>query len=308
MTANSSAISAAASVAACPVSPSCDPSLPHPLRWDDLAPRLPARREWVMEGWIPAAQTTLLSGRGGEGKTAIAQHIATCVALGRPYIDAILTPGPVLMWAGEDDAAELWRRQIPICSWLDSTISDLTSRLYLYSWADHDMSLATPAFGVLQPTRLMTLLREQVGDLKPRLVILDNVSRIFGGQEQDRHQVMSFCAWLRAACSPAALLLLGHTAKPTESEYSGSTAWENAVRARLLFGSKAPADMQPDEDDDPGAARYLSRRKLNAPGGRVTHLLEWQDDVLVPIERVTAGAPSKAGRKTKPVETRRALI
>lgn len=261
-----------------------------------------------MEGWIPAAQTTLLSGRGGEGKTAIAQHIATCCALGRRYVDAVLTPGSVLMWAGEDDEAELWRRQVPICDWLGSSITDLTSRLYLYSWVDHDMSLAAPAFGVLQPTPLMTLLREQVGDLKPRLVILDNVSRIFGGQEQDRHHVMSFCAWLRAACAPAALLLLGHTAKPTESEYSGSTAWENAARARLFFSSRLPGSVADDDVEGDDSVRYLSRRKLNAPGGRLTHRLEWQDDVLVPTERVVAEGPSKAARRNKTVGSRYALL
>ena len=308
MTTNTPTISAAAPPVTSPGYTCHDPALPHPLRWDSLALHIPPRREWIMDGWIPAGQTTLLSGRGGEGKTAVAQHIATCVALGRSYIDAILTPGPVLMWAGEDDETELWRRQLPICDWLDSGIADLTSRLYLYSFADHDMSLAAPACGLLQQTPLMRTLREQVGDLAPRLVILDNVSRIFGGAEQDRHQVMSFCAWLRAACSPAALLLLGHTAKPAESEYSGSTAWENAVRARLLFGSRPPESASDDARNEDESIRYLSRRKFNSPGGRLTHRLEWKDDVLVPTERVVTEAPSRIGRKSRKLETRRALI
>lgn len=308
MTTRNSAIPAASSALVAHNAASSEEHLPHPLQWDELALRLPPRREWIIEGWIPAGQTTLLSGRGGVGKTAVAQHIATCVALGRSYIDTVLTPGPVLMWAGEDDETELWRRQLPICDWLDSSVLDLTSRLYLHSYADDDMSLAAPVFGVMQPTPLMRRLREQVGDLRPRLVVLDNVSRIFGGAEQDRHQVMTFCAWLRAACSPAALLLLGHTAKPTESEYSGSTAWENAARARLLFGSRPPGATTDDGESEDESVRYLSRRKLNAPGGRLTHRLEWQDDVLMPAERVVTAGPKIAGRKSRRPETRRALL
>ena len=297
---------AAASPAAC-LYQSYDANPPHSIPWEKLALRVPPRREWIIDGWIPAGQTTLLSGRGGEGKTAIAQHIATCVALGRSYVGAV-TSGPVLMWAGEDDETELWRRQLPICDWLDSNIAELGSKLYLYSFTDHDMSLAAPGFGLLQPTPLMRTLREQVDDLRPRLVILDNISRIFGGAEQDRHQVMSFCAWLRAACSPAALLLLGHTAKPTESEYSGSTAWENAVRARLLFSSR-PLGSAPDEHgNEDESVRYLSRRKLNSPGGRLTHRLEWRDDVLVPTDRLMTEGPSNIGRRGRKLETRRALI
>jgi len=271
---------------------------PAPLRWDELALRTPPSREWIMDGWIPAGQTTLLSGRGGEGKTAVAQHIATCVALGRSYIDAILTAGPVLMWAGEDDEAELWRRQAAICAWLRVGLTELTERLFLYSFVDHDMSLCATAYGTLQPTPLMRHLAGQVRDLKPRLVILDNTSRIFGGQEQDRNHVMTFCAWLRAACSPAALLLLGHTAKPSESEYSGSTAWENAVRARLLFSSRPP-DAESGSGGEDESVRYISRRKLNAPGGRLTHRLTWQNDALVPAARAGLTPRSAAGREAR---------
>jgi len=279
------------------------PAMPRLMRWDELALRLPPQRDWVVNGWIPSGQTTLLSGRGGEGKTALAQHLATCVALGHSYIDAIAQSGRVLMWAGEDDAAELWRREAAICAWLRVGLTELTERLFLYSWSDHDMSLAAQMYGSLQPTKLMKELREQVKDVKPRLVILDNISRIFAGAEQDRNQVMTFCAWLRAACSPAALLLLGHTAKPTDSEYSGSTAWENAVRARLLFSSRPPDSAEADKEGE-SSARYISRRKLNAPGGRLTHRLEWQNDALVPVGREEKSSTRSVGRR----EARYALI
>lgn len=290
------------------ISDSAGVSAPQPLQWDDLALRLPPRRDWVMDGWIPAGQTTLLSGRGGKGKTAVAQHIATCVAFAHTYIDSIPVPGPVLMWAGEDDETELWRRQLPICDWLGIRVLDLTGKLHMYSFADNDMSLAETAFGTLRPTPLMRRLKDQVDDIKPRLVILDNVSRIFGGAEQDRHHVMTFCAWLRAACAPAAILLLGHTAKPTDSEYSGSTAWENAARSRLLFDTQLPGSPPVDDEGIDSSVRYLSRRKLNSPGGRLTQRLQWQDDVLVPVEIVKSEALTRRFQKGTLLETHRALI
>ena len=72
------------------------------------------------------------------------------------------------------------------------------------------------------------------------LVILDNVAQIFAGQENDRSEVTSFCNLLTAIAGDfnCAVLLLGHTAKMDGSKYSGSTAWDNAVRSRLFLERK----------------------------------------------------------------------
>jgi hypothetical protein len=232
------------------------------LNWAELQGKEPPAREWIVPHWIPAAHVTLLAGRAGIGKTLLAQHIGTALAHGVRYIES-LTARRVLMWAGEDDTAELWRRQIHISSYLAHPLSALTDRFFLHSYGGADLTLAAPVFGRLETTPLLGQLREQVHDYRAELVILDNLARIFGGSENDRHQVTTFIAWVQGACAPAALLLLGHPAKSASSEFSGSSAWEGAVRARLYLSDRPP-DAKIDEDAPVEERfRFLSRRKAN---------------------------------------------
>jgi hypothetical protein len=224
---------------------------------------------------------TLLAGRGGIGKTLLAQHIATALALGHDYIEP-LESRRVLMWAGEDDEAELWRRQVQISSWMGKPLPALTERFFLHSYAGSDITLMAPVFGALTPTPMLTELCEQVSDYRAEVVILDNVARLFGGSENDRHAVTTFCALVQGACAPAAVILLGHPAKAAGSEYSGSTAWEGAVRARLYLSDRPP-DQEAEEDapiDD--SVRYLSRRKANYSALDIRRFTMADGGVLIP--------------------------
>jgi hypothetical protein len=251
------------------------------LNWEDLEGRESPAREWIVPHWIPAGHTTLLAGRGGIGKTLLAQHIGTALALAHEFMEPV-QQRRVLMWAGEDDEAELWRRQIRISSHMRQPLSALSERFFLHSYAGADITLAAPVFGQLQPTPLMGELRTQVQDYRAELVIVDNAARVYGGNENDRHSATTFLAWLQAACAPAAILLLSHPAKAEGSEYSGSTAWEGAVRARLFLSDRSPDAKDDDEDaqvDD--RVRYLSRRKANYSALDIRRF-NLDDGVLIP--------------------------
>jgi len=250
-----------------------------PIDWESLEGREPPARQWIVRHWIPTAHTTLVSGRAGIGKTLLAQHIGAAVALGAPYLEP-LESRRVLMWAGEDDETELWRRQVQISSWMGRPLGALAERFFLHSYAASDITLAAPVFGALQPTALLAELRAQVSDYAAGLVIIDNVARVYGGSENDRHAVTTFLAWLASACAPAAVLLLGHPAKAMGSEYSGSTAWEGAVRARLYLSDR-PADQESDDDAPDPRVRYLARRKANYSALDVRKLA-LIDGVLIP--------------------------
>lgn len=231
------------------------------LVWSSLKGKEPPQREWIIPHWIPAAHVTLLSGRGGVGKSLLAQHIGAALAVGADFLEP-LTPKRVLMWAAEDDMPELWRRQIGINSHFDTDFEKLEA-FCLRSCVGCDVTLASPVFNALTPTPALTVLREECNDLKAELVILDNIARLFGGNENDRHQVTTFIAWVQAACTPAAVLLLGHPARAVGSEFSGSSAWEGAARARLYFSDRQPDQEVTDEFDVDPTVRYLSRRKAN---------------------------------------------
>jgi RecA-family ATPase len=263
------------------------PLLPrHPLNWKDLESRAPEPRAWAVEDWLPMGNAALLAGRGGIGKTLLAQTIGTCLALRLNYFAETPQSRRVLMWAGEDEHDELWRRQLAICEWAGVGIKDLSDKLIVHSYHGQDLTLAGLAFGQLTRTSLMQELQEQVEDYRADYVFLDSLARIFGGSENDRHQVTTFVSWLATACAKAGVCILGHPGKAQGAEYSGSTAWEGSVRARLYLGERLPdAKHGADDADEPDdTIRYLARRKANYSAKDFVRL-EYCRGVLVPCQR-----------------------
>src|ERR1700676_727448 len=105
-----------------------------PLDWPRLEGQDVPAREWALSHWLPRHHASLLAGRGGIGQTLTAQHLGTAMALGAAWVDAIAKPLRVLLWAGEDDANELWRRQIAICGHFKVGLSALSEKFYVQSY------------------------------------------------------------------------------------------------------------------------------------------------------------------------------
>jgi hypothetical protein len=58
--------------------------------------------------------------------------------------------------------------------------------------------------------------------------------------ENDRHSVTAFLNALAGALKGRAILLLAHPSRGLNSEFSGSSAWENVARTRLYLGASLP--------------------------------------------------------------------
>jgi hypothetical protein len=258
------------------------PALILPIDWRDVGHNPPPPRVWAIEGWLGVGHMTMLAGRGGVGKTLVMQQIASCLALGRDFLAPVSEPRTVLVWCAEDDADELKRRQIAIAEWLGVPIGQFHDRLIVLPLAGHECSLAELDGGRLTLTKHAKLLVEQVRDYRATTFMLDNIAHLYGGDENNRHQVTQFANLLTGICIQAqtAGILAGHPAKSSESEFSGSTAWENAVRGRLYL-SRTPPDTDEKDADPAGLTRYLSKRKANY-SALDCRRLSYADHVLKP--------------------------
>jgi RecA-family ATPase len=119
--------------------------------------------------------------------------------------------------------------------------------------------------GKVQPTPLFERLLEAAGDIRPKHIGIDATADTFAGNEIDRSQVRQFVGLMRklAIAAGGSVVLLAHpslTGISSGTGLSGSTAWHNSVRARMLL--KSPSR---DSNDDQSASdlRELSFLKNN---------------------------------------------
>lgn len=232
-----------------------------PLDFPSLARQQPPPRKWVVRDWIPKGHVTLLSGRGGVGKSLLAQQLGTAVAAAKDWIGDLPTAGPVIGLFCEDDHDELWRRQVDICQAFDVALEGVGQWLTYDARAGKRNCLTYPdaKAGVVEAP-LMQAIRQQL-DKTPgvQLLILDNVSQMFGGGdggENEKSKVVVFVNMLTriALDYDIGVLLLAHPAKADASEFSGSVAWDTAVRSRLFLSR---------ESDEPNSRVILRRPKAN---------------------------------------------
>jgi hypothetical protein len=222
--------------------------------------------------------------------------MAACLVLARHFIDDIPNALRVLMWCCEDDRDELWRRMVAIALWLGVKLEDFSDRLIIVPRRGLENTLYTTEFGRPMFTPAFEQLRQEANDYDAHVVIADNAAQLYGADENNRHQVTHFMnAWTGAlACRTP--ILLAHPAKIQGSEFSGSTAWENAVRTRLYLGHRLPD--QPQDEDQADTVRYLARRKSNY-SARDWRRLEYRDGVLVPEPLEAAGGLIDTIRRQK---------
>ncbi|WP_267351310.1 AAA family ATPase [Sphingomonas sp. GM_Shp_2] len=237
-------------------------------------------RQWALQDWIPARQATYLTGAGSAGKSLLAQQLATCIAIGRPFLGIDTRQSVAIYVTCEDDADELHRRQAAICQALGIDLRDLSGKLHLVSLAgaiSNELATFDPQ-GRMGTTKAWETLHATVLHTGAGFIALDNVAHMFAGNENIRNQVAAFCGLLNrlAVDGDASVLFIGHPNKAGDA-YSGSTAWENQVRSRIFL------DRPHDEDGevmDPDA-RQISRAKANYARNGETVPFRWHQWAFV---------------------------
>lgn len=268
------------------------------LDWRELAKREPPARVWALAWWIAFRVPTLLVGAGGAGKTLLLLQIGACLALAHRFIDEIPQALRVLLWCCEDDHDELWRRMSTIARWLGVDLEAFADRFIIVPRLGMDNTLFTSEFGRPIFTAAFEDLRAQAADHGAQVILLDNSAQLYGGDENSRHDVTTFLNGLMGAHRERAVILAAHPSRQSGSEFSGSSAWENAVRTRLYLGRTLPDQQRNEDEDSDDAVRYLSRRKSNY-SPRDWRRVTFKDGVLVPDEIEAGGGLMNSLRKQK---------
>ncbi len=220
------------------------------LNCADVVPE-PVR--WLWLGWLAAGKLHILAGAPGTGKTTIALALAATLSAGGRWPDGTAaTAGEVLVWSGEDDAADT------LAPRLIATKAD-TSRIH-FSGAMRDGSQRRP----FDPATDMQALRLQMASLgKVCLLIVDPVVSAVAADSHKNTEV-------RRALQPlvdigaefgCAVLGISHFSKGT----AGRDPVER-VTGSIAFGAVArvvlAAARLPDEGERKGG-RLLARAKSN---------------------------------------------
>lgn len=206
-------------------------------------PALPP--EFVWEGYLPRGNTALLGAHGGTGKSTIALMLAVCTALGRPLFGVATEQSKVLFVSLEDGTSVVRHRLASICRAWSIDPEQLRARLLVVDGTEHPELFAAETRGAGELTQTYAELHALVKAEGFGLVVVDNASDAFGGDEIQRRQVRAFMRALAevARLTNCAVMLLAHVDKNTSRNkkaeggegYSGSTAWHNSARSRLFL-------------------------------------------------------------------------
>lgn len=261
-----------------------------------LAGLMVPQRQWLVPDWVPQCRATALYGAGGEGKTLLAQQLATACAIGALWLGLPCVRCNSLLLFCEDDCDEMHRRQDDINTHYGCTFDDLGAMRWLPRLGD-DNALMSFDTGRPRPTALFDELIETAKEHEARLVIGDTLADVFAGNENDRAQARAFAQQalgLLAREIQGAVIALAHPSRSgmnSGSGESGSTAWIGTFRSQLYLSTPRPDDESEPSDPD---LRTLTRRKSNHARRGDEIELRWQNGVLVPtgivgiVDRVAA--------------------
>jgi RecA-family ATPase len=222
---------------------------------------------------------TLIGGDGGIGKSLIALQLAVSSAADLPWFGLDVRQGGALYVSCEDPIGEVHFRLEQIqAQHPDANLS----QLHIIDLAGKNAILAAPSTKGMQPTKLFEGIEEFIERQQIRLLVLDSTADVFGGNEIDRAQTRGFIQTLRglAIRRDCAVILLAHPsvdAMKTGRGYSGNTAWNNSVRARLYFIRATSSDgSEPDPD-----LRILEIAKNNRGKTGQKIFMRWHDGCFV---------------------------
>jgi AAA domain len=204
----------------------------------------PPPREWAWDGWMPHARAVYFTGDGGIGKSLLMQQLGTAYGLGHALFGYGTRGGPLIGIWGEDDKEEIWRRQKAINARLGCTMMDLVKADICWIPTARDITMFK-ADGTDSGFKVMLEFErfvETMARRKPGLAIVDGLTLVYEGGEGSRALITRVMRCFDAVAREygCTIVLIGHNNKG--GSFSGSSAFENAVRARMSLSRVEAAD------------------------------------------------------------------
>jgi hypothetical protein len=215
-----------------------------PVDLNGLMERPAALPRFAIGGLVPRRHVTLLSAHGGMGKSCLGLVWCAHVACGHTWAGlTVRGPGKAVFVSLEDEADLVLDRLRRIVNEyrLDTGMVTRNVRVFDGTAGDAALVMDTGSGHRLIPTDSMAEL-EAAAD-GATLIVVDNASDGYDGEENNRRQVRTFVRHLAqlARQHDTGMLLLAHVDKDSAkygsngNSYSGSTAWHNSARSRLAL-------------------------------------------------------------------------
>lgn len=263
--------------------------VPDALNWIDMSnwdnERVPERK-WAIRDCVPLHQAGLLSGEGGTGKSILELTKNVAHVTGKEWLGLLPEPGPTIYVGAEDSKDEIHIRLAAIAKHYGASFKELVDGgLHILCLLGEDATLAAAngKGGTVETTNLYRQLYEAAGDIKPKNISIDTLSRAFAGDEINRVQVYAFASYMQkiAKVADGSVTILSHPSlagMASGSGISGSTAWHGAFRFRQYFtGVKPEAGEQPDGD-----LRQLEFKKNQYGPRGETIVVRYQNGLFLP--------------------------
>lgn len=238
---------------------------------------------WLWQDWLARGKLHLLAGAPGQGKTTIALAMASTVSSGGRWPDGKrCTPSDVVIWSGEDDAADTL---VPRLMGMGANLD----RIHFVQGARVNGEVVP-----FDPARDMPYLEaavKAIGDIG--LLIVDPIVSAIAGDSHKNSEVrrgmqplVDLASTLKAAVVGITHLSKGTMGRDPTERVTGSIAFTAVVRVVLLA-----AKVKGDDGED---KRILVRSKSNIgpdTGGFEYHVEQTEAQPGVPTSIVTWGAP-----------------
>lgn len=259
------------------------------LRLDDLRAAPPI--EWLLPGFVHRSTVSLLTAQENSYKTFLALDLALSIVHGVPFHGRTVPSGDVVWLAGEGVSALRGRSAAWVQSHPDAErVGELIVPEGPSSFMDHR-----------DVTDLLVQLAED--DIRPVLVVVDTVSTVVAGEDQNAtgpmtrvvEQAQRFVDTCGATC-----LLVHHSPKERPTAVRGSGALQAGARSRMTMAThgRGRVRLTSEANNDAATGATLELRFL--PVG--------ESGVLVEADPAAVDAVDVAAAEGGPADEFRAQI